>query len=91
MYVPQVVIIIIVAPLGTISILRGCPSSCLTNSVGLSLASCPGEVPLVLHEEGGVVTSLIASAPGPPVITSVPDVPVVPVGLRLHKRKGGGD
>lgn len=81
-------IIIIVAPLHTIPVLRGLSSS-LAHSVSLRLTSGPGpgEVPLVLHEQRRVVTSLVTSAG--PVIASVPD-PIVPVSLRFHKWEGGG-
>ena len=81
-------IIIVVAPLHTIPVLRGL-SSGLNHSVSLRLTSGPGpgEVPLVLHEQGRVVTSLVTSAG--PVIASVPD-PIVSVSLRFHKWEGGG-
>ena len=85
-------IVIIVAPLGTISILRGLSSSGLTrgshSSVALRLAPGSGEIPLVLHEQGGVVTSLVTS-PGPVITSPVPNVPIAPVGW-LHEGEGGG-
>ena len=82
-------IIIVVAPLHTIPVLRGL-SSGLAHSVSLRLTSGPGpgEVPLVLHEQGRVVTSLVTSAG--PVIASVPDPIVIPVSLRFNKWEGGG-
>ena len=79
-------IIIIVAPLHTIPVLRGLSSS-LAHSVSLRLTSGPREVPLVLHEQRRVVTSLVTSAG--PVVASVPD-PIVPVSLRFNKWEGGG-
>ena len=87
-------IVIIVAPLGTISILRGLSSSGLTrgshSSVALRLAPGSGEIPLVLHEQGGVVVvSSLVTSPGPVITSPVPNVPIAPVG-RLHEGEGGG-